>query len=333
MNWTQYNKIYFIGIGGIGISAIAKIMLELKKQVSGSDLESSSITDELQKQGAHIKIGKHQPGNIPKDVDLIIYSNAIATTNEEYKKAKKLKVPLKSYPEILGIMMANYIPIIISGTHGKSTITAMLAKIFIQAGLDPSVVIGTKIKELDGNARLGLGRYFIAEGDEYKEAFQYYNPVALVVNNIEADHLDYFIKIENILKAFEKIISGVPAGGFLIANADDKNISKLLKKAKCKVITYGINNGDYQAFHIIRHGEIIRFAIKGLERFDLILRTPGIHNIYNALAACVLSLAFGIEHATIQKALSDYKGAWRRFEIKGKKGGVTIIDDYAHHPT
>lgn len=334
MNIKQYHKIYIIGIGGIGVSGLAKILLELGKEVSGSDLVSSEVTDRLISLGAKIIIGPHQSKNISPDTDLVVFTNAIKSSNPELKKAQQLKIFSINYAQCLAMVMEHYISLVVSGTHGKSTTTSMLAAIFIEAGMDPTVVVGTKIKECDNdNSRLGLGRYFIIEGDEYKEAFLNYRPVGQIITNIEADHLDYYKNEQNIIKAFLKVILKIPKGGFLVANADDKNIQKIIHQAKCRVITFGMKNGDYQITHVIQHGELTRFAIKGAERFDLAIRVPGLHNVFNACAAAVLSLSFGIRHEIIQKALLNYSGAWRRFQVKGEIKGVTVIDDYAHHPS
>jgi UDP-N-acetylmuramate--alanine ligase len=334
MNLASLKKIHFVGIGGIGISALARLMQSSGKTISGSDLVGSDIISGLKKYGALITIGRHSPKNIPSDADLVVYTNAIKKTNPELKRAQQLKIPALSYPACLGLMMQQYRPLVVAGTHGKSTTTSMLAKIFITAGFDPTVVVGTKIKECHGsNARLGGGQYFIAEGDEYKEAFLNYQPLGLIINNIEADHLDYYKTEKNVVKAFIKLVKKIPAEGFLVANADDINVKKATERAACRVVTFGLANGDYLATHIVRHGELTRFAVKGLEQFDLAITVPGLHNVKNALAACVLALSFGIRPEVIQKALLEYSGAWRRFEIKGEHKGVVIIDDYAHHPT
>jgi len=333
MNLVRIKEVHFIGIGGIGISALAKMLIELGKKVTGSDLNDSEIASDLEKKGAKINLGPHKASNLADDVNLVVYTKAIKKTNPELKKALKLKITSLSYPELLGKIMASYLPLVVTGTHGKSTTTAMLAYIFIEAGFDPTVVVGTNIHEFNGNMRLGLGKYFIAEGDEYKEAFLNYNPVGLIINNIEADHLDYYKNTENIIKAFKCLVKKVPSGGFVVANVQDENVVQAITNVRCKVIKFGLEHGDYFATHIVHYGELTRFAVKGLERFDLAIRVPGAHNVQNALAAATLALAFGIPIESIQKGLLKYRGAWRRFEIKGKKKGVIIVDDYAHHPT
>ncbi len=327
-------SVHFIGIGGIGISGLAKIFLEFGLKVSGSDLFDSPGIRYLKNNKANIKIGRHRAENVADDVELVVYTNAIKKNNPEYRAAQRKGIKLMSYPQCVGRLLQDYIPLVVSGTHGKSTTTAMLAKIFLSAGLDPSILVGTKIKECDNNnSRLGLGRHFILEGDEYKEAFLNYSPLGLIINNIEADHLDYYKNESAIIRAFQKLARKVPAKGFVIANADDANVMKSVRGVKCRLITYGLKHGDYQAMHIRRYGELTRFAVKGPENFDLALKVPGLHNVQNALAACVLALTFRISLETIKKALLAYEGAWRRFEIKSKKRGILFIDDYAHHPT
>lgn len=317
------------------MSAAARLINQLGINVTGSDVYKTDLTQSLEHEGIRVYIGKHQAKNIPDTTDAVIYSTAVKQANPEIRKAKRLNADCFTYPEFIGQLMRSYIPIVVSGTHGKSTTTAMLAHIFIAAGLDPTVVLGTRVDEWQSNARLGLGRHFIVEGDEYREAFLNYYPVGLALTNIEADHLDYYKSIKNIIKAFRKLVRKVPAGGFIIANADDANSKKVITSAKSNVITYGMQDlhSDYFATHIIHHGELTRFAVKGAERFDIALRVPGQHNIMNAMAAIVMALAFGIEINHIQKGLLDFRGVWRRFEIKGETGGITVIDDYGHHPT
>lgn len=335
MDLNKIKNIHCVGIGGIGVSALAHIFLFLGKNVTGSDLVQTIITKNLQLDGAKLSIGKHSENNVPDDIDLVIYSNAVKSSNPELLRAKNKKIPIFSYPEMLGDLLRLHVPIVISGTHGKSTTTAMVASIFIKAGLDPWVVMGTMLNYADmhGNSHVGLGKYMIVEGDEYKAAFLHYNPDALIINNIESDHLDFYKTYDNIFNAFKKLIGKIPNHGVIVAGADDPNVRKIVKSSRCKVITFGLNYGDYQATHIVQHGEITRFAVKGLENFDLAIRTPGLHNVKNALAAAVISLYYGINLETIKKALLEFPGVWRRFEIKGEVKGNIIIDDYAHHPT
>jgi len=335
MELQKIKHVHCIGIGGIGVSAIARLMVFFGKEVSGSDLSESTLTQKLIKAGVRITYGKHQAKNIPAQTDLVVYSNAIPVSNPEFNFAKTHNITRLSYPEILGELLAHHIPIVISGTHGKSTTSAMLASIFITAGLDPWAVIGTRLnfRDFDENVRVGLGRHFIVEGDEYRAAFLNYQPFGLIINNIESDHLDFYKSYSDILKTFKKLIASVPRSGFIVANADDPNVMKALASAKSRVITFGLTQGDYQATHILQHGELTRCSIKGPERFDIALRVPGIHNVKNALAATVMSIVFQIPLEKIKQALLEFPGVWRRFEIKADIHGTIIIDDYAHHPT
>jgi UDP-N-acetylmuramate--alanine ligase len=280
---TQKLKIHFIGIGGIGVSALARYYLAKKQTVTGSDLASSEITQALQKDGAKIYIGQNV---FPKDADLIIYSPAA--------RIKKTKNPALSYPEALGQLTKKYFTIAVSGTHGKTTTTAMLALILIKAGFDPTVIIGTKLKEFGNtNFRMGKSRYLLIEADEHFASFLNYWPKAIAITNIEADHLDFYKNLKNIKIAFAKFISHLPEGGILV-DGKSVNKSELLKVKK-------------------------------------ILKVPGNHNAYDALVALAMARALKIPDKISLAALAGYKGAWRRFEIIKTKPFVAI-SDYGHNP-
>jgi len=338
MTIDNIRKIYFIGIGGIGVSAVAKIMLAYKKGVSGSDKEQSVITNELKKLGAKVFIG-HQEKNLSKDTDLVVYTTAInKKTNPEFKKAQKLRIKTLSYPEFLGFLTEDKFTIAISGTHGKTTTTAIIGLILEEAGLDPTVVVGSKVKELQSNTRVGKSKYFVAEACEYRKAFLNLEPDIIVLTNIETDHLDYYKNIKNIKKAFLEYLKKLPTGGFVVANADDENIKDILKKLKVKKIWYGLNkNKKYLAKEISLKKTITRFEViklrKSLGLFKI--KIPGIHNVYNSLAVISLAEELGIKTEIIKKILERFSGTWRRFEKRKNvtKEGVIVIDDYAHHPT
>jgi len=302
---SMKKKIHFIGIGGIGMSALARYFLSEDDVVTGSELVKSEITDGLEKAGVLItkKI---------KDVDLVVYSNAIRDNNSELKKARKLGIKCITYPEALGELTKKYFTIAISGTHGKSTTSAMTALILIKNGLDPTVIIGTKLKEFnDSNFRKGKSNYLVIEADEYKEAFLNYNPDIIVLTNIQADHLDYYKNINNILNAFEKYTKRLSKGGTIIANKDDSNILRLLKNKKFK--SFSLKNKD-------------------AKEVSSVLKVPGEYNVSNALAALEVAKTLKIKKLDAIKALSEYHGSWRRFEIFKTKD-LIIISDYAHHPT
>lgn len=315
-------KIHFIGIGGIGVSALARYYLNLGHKISGSDLVETEITKALKKEGAEISIGKHKASNLKKDTDLVIYTLATEKDNPELKKAKRLKIRIKTYPQALGELTKKYFTIAISGTHGKSTTTAMTAILLKEAGLDPTVLIGTKLKEFnDSNCRVGKSKYLVIEADEYGGAFLNYWPKIIILTTVEKEHLDYFKNERNIFKTYKEYINHLPKDGILIANKDDKNILKLqsyLKKPKIKIINYSLG----------QKGEVSKIKKS--------LKIPGVHNVSNALSVFSFGKALGIKESFILKALSKYKGAWRRFEIikaKIKNTPYTLISDYGHHPT
>jgi UDP-N-acetylmuramate--alanine ligase len=306
----KHSNIHFVGIGGIGLSALARHFLSKKCVVSGSD---NSSVDDLKKEGAKIFKG-HKRENVPQNTDLLIYSNAISLDNPEIEEGRKLNAKIMSYPEAVGYISQNYYTIGVSGTHGKSTTTAMIALIMIRGGLDPTVIIGTKLKEFGGrNYRKGNSKYLLIEADEYKAALLNYKPKIAVITNIEEDHLDFYKNINDILSVFQKYINENIKNGTVIINEDDKYSKKLKISNK------------------------ISYSLGQKETKKIKLSVPGRHNICNALAAFSASKKLGIKEKDILSALSAFKGTWRRFEeneviLKNKKK-VILINDYAHHPT
>ncbi len=310
-------KIHLIGIGGIGVSALAQYYLSKEHEVSGSDLVASELTDFLKEKGAKIKIGEHKAKNISKDLDLVVYSPAVKNDNLELLKAKEYKLKTASYPEALGELTNKYYTIAVSGAHGKSTTTAMIALVLVKAGFDPTVVVGTKVKEFgDSNFRSGKSKFLVIEACEYDSSFLHYLPRLTVVTNVDKEHLDYFKTFKNVVKAFKDFILKLSAGDFLVFNKDDKYIPR-------------INNPRFK---------VKGYSIKQKEAVKLkkILKVPGMHNVSNALAALEAARILDIPDKVSFSALSEYKGAWRRFEIKKKTVNnkrITIISDYGHHPT
>jgi len=317
-------KIHFIGIGGIGVSALAKYYLEKGHKVTGSDLNASEITNALEKKGVKIFIGSHKKylnlkfEQIP---NLVVYSPAAQASNPELKKAKRLKIKTQSYPEALGELTKQHFTIAICGTHGKSTTTAMLGLLLKKAGLDPTVIVGTKVKEFNNsNCRTGKSKYLVIEACEHDESFLNYWPKIIILTNIEKEHLDYYKNLSNILKAFKKFISHLPENGCLVANQDDKNIRSMFRNSTSKHFKYFLYS----------------LKNKGAEKIKKILKVPGEHNVYNALAALTAARILKIPDKTSFKALSEYQGSWRRFEereFKIENCKLKIISDYAHHPT
>ncbi len=314
-------NIHFIGIGGIGVSALAQYYLSKKEIVTGSDVSQSEITDNLKNLGASVFIGsKHKASNLSSKTNLVIYSPAIKSNNPEIKKAKKLNIKIKSYPKALGDITKKHFTIAVSGTHGKSTTSAIISLLLIKSNFDPTIIIGTKLRELNySNFRKGKSKYLVIEADEYKKSFLNYRPQIAVLTNIEEDHLDYYKNINDIINAFKKYIENINKNGYLIANKDDKNTLKLLSSLKSK---------NYNEL------KIKKYSLKQPEskKIKKILKVPGEHNIYNSLAAMKCAKILKIKEKDILKNLSLYKGSWRRFETHKTKNNI-IVSDYAHHPT
>lgn len=313
-------KIHFIGIGGIGVSALAQYYLAKRHKITGSDLFESEITEKLKKQGIKIKTGPHRRENIPKGTNLVIYSPAVASDNLELLQAKTYGIKRQSCPRTLGLLTRQYFTIAVSGTHGKSTTTAMIALILREASFDPTVIIGTKLREFgDSNCKVGESKYLLIEADEWGAAFLNYWPQIIVLTNIEEEHMDFYRNLNHILKIYRGYVSHLPKNGGLIVNKDDKNINKLLrsKKLSKNLFYYSLKNKE-----------------KGI--LKKILKIPGQHNISNAMAALTLARSLKIPDNISFRALSKYKGAWRRFEQKKliiDHKSLVIISDYGHHPT
>ena len=318
-------RIHIIGIGGIGVSALAQYYLEKGHQVSGSDLAASEVTDLMQKKGAKVII-EQKAENITNNIDLIVHTSAVKEGNAEYDKAKELGIKIMTYAEGLTELTKEHYTIALSGAHGKSTTTAMAALVLIEAGLDPTVIVGTKLKEFGGsNFRAGKSKYLVLEACEYDSSFLNYSPKIIVVNNVDKEHLDYFKTFANVLKTFKKFIACLPAGrcdgedcGFLVYNKDDLNAPKLItKKIKAKVFGYSLRQPE-------------------AKKIAKILKVPGKHNVLNALGVLAVARYLGIKDQTTFRALSKFSGTWRRFEIIQPKNekykNIKIVSDYGHHP-
>ncbi|WP_406543289.1 UDP-N-acetylmuramate--L-alanine ligase [Clostridium ljungdahlii] len=335
-DFIKNKKVHFIGIGGVSMSALAEILLEKGSKVSGSDIKTSPATEKLKSKGATIYIGQISE-NIKPDIDLVIYTAAIQKNNEEFLKAKTLNIPLMSRAELLGhIMKGHKYNVAVAGTHGKTTTTSMLSCITLKADLDPTILVGGNLDNINGNVRIGNSPYFITEACEYKGSFLKFFPSIGVILNIDADHLDYYKDIDDIQNAFIKFANLIPEKGYLVGCVDDARMKNVISNVNCNVLTYGINAGDITAKNIC-------FDEKSCASFDIYkndvkisslhLNVPGKHNILNALASTAVSLILDISTDNIKMGLENFKGTHRRFELKGKKQGITVIDDYAHHPT
>ncbi|MHC1719441.1 MAG: UDP-N-acetylmuramate--L-alanine ligase [Clostridiaceae bacterium] len=328
-------KIHFIGIGGVSMSGLAEILLEAGYKVSGSDMKSSSTTERLAKRGAEIFIG-HEGENV-KNSGLVVYTAAIAEDNPELLEAKKINIPTMDRAEFLGDLMKRYkYNIAISGTHGKTTTTSMFSHITLKAKLDPTILVGGQLDIIEGNVRTGKSQYFITEACEYKASFLKFYPHVGIVLNIDADHLDFYKDLDDIQNTFAKFSALIPKDGYLVCWAEDSKMDKIIDNAACSVLTYGFGKGDFTVKDIIYNEKgCAKFTAyyKGEKFLDVVLNVPGKHNVLNSLACIAASFALGIGKDFIFEGLKEFGGTHRRFEVKGRINGVTVIDDYAHHPT
>ncbi len=335
MDLNKINKVHLIGLGGIGVSAVAKWFLAKGKTVFGSDLTASPLTEDLANRGVKVFYG-HEQSNLPAETNLVIYSPAVLENNPERRRAQELNIDQLSYPEFLGRLSHNFQTIAVAGTNGKSTTTAMIGKIFEQAGLDPTVIVGTQVPLWDGNLRLGHSKILIVEACEWKAHMLNLSPQAIVLTNLEPDHLDFYKNLEDLKHYFQLFINHLPLSkGLLVYNADDPALEGLVKKKGFKVRSYGLNNPKARLLgKNLALGELEQSFTVG--ETVLSLKIPGRFNVYNALAATALSKAFHIKDEDIQAALLQFPNCWRRFEILGplaKQKQAVVISDYAHHPT
>ncbi|MBR3807341.1 MAG: UDP-N-acetylmuramate--L-alanine ligase [Lachnospiraceae bacterium] len=337
VNFNNPVHIYFIGIGGISMSGLAEILLNENFTVSGSDMKESDLTTLLSERGATIFYGQRYE-NITDDIDVVVYTSAIKEDNPEWQAMKDKKIPSLSRAQLLGQLMKNYeLPVAISGTHGKTTTTSMISEILLKADTDPTLSIGGIYKSIGGNIRVGQGKYFVTEACEYTNSFLSFYPKTAIILNVEEDHLDFFKDINDIRNSFKKFAALLPDDGTLIINSDIDNYEDLCRDLTCNVVTYGFKEtDDFFATDIIyNENGYPSFTVitKDGCRFEYQLNVPGIHNISNALSAIAFATLEGIDTSVIKEALEAFRGTDRRFDYKGSIGGVTIIDDYAHHPT
>ncbi|MDO4332005.1 MAG: UDP-N-acetylmuramate--L-alanine ligase [Eubacteriales bacterium] len=331
--------VYFIGIGGISMSGLAEILLSEGFTVSGSDWNRSPLTQLLESQGAHINYGKPQKAeNITDDIDLVVYTAAVHNDNPEFAEVIRRQIPSLTRAQFLGQLMRNYkTPVAISGTHGKTTTTSMVSEILLCAGADPTLSVGGILKSIHGNVRVGKSGLFVTEACEYTNSFLSFFPKIGIILNIEEDHLDFFKDINDIRASFRRFAQLIPKDGTLIINADIDNYEEITADLPCRIITFGKNpDADYYPTDITynEYADATFLAHRfGNAGDSVTLGVPGEHNILNALAALALSDLLGISPQTAGGALRTFHGTDRRFEYKGVVDGVTIIDDYAHHPT
>lgn len=320
-------KIHFIGIGGIGISALARILKLQGNEITGSDMQKTALTDTLEKIGISVLQG-HQAENLTEDVQKVIYTEAIPHDNPEYQKAQSLGLPMRTYFQALGDFAQDYKVVAIAGTHGKTTTTTMTGLSLIDGEMDPTVIVGTKVKEFaNTNVRMGKSEILVVEACEYRESFLNLIPQILVITNMEAEHLDYYGTEEHYVEAFRKLCQKVPEDGFIIVLEGDENSEKVVRGVKANVVKLKVEGDRFW----IHHGG--QASQNGNSIVLPKLQVPGEHYKIDASFAMIVGILNGVSTVVSQKALEKFQGTWRRFERKGEKNGVIVIDDYAHHPT
>jgi UDP-N-acetylmuramate--alanine ligase len=326
--------IHFVGIGGIGMSGIAELLLNLGYSVSGSDLKASDLTQRLQALGGKVFIG-HRPEQVEK-ADVVVVSSAVSADNPEVAVAQQSSIPVIPRAEMLAELMRLKYSIAVAGAHGKTTTTSIVSAVLDRGGLDPTVVIGGKLKSIGTNARLGEGDFIVAEADESDGSFLRMAPAIAVVTNIDREHLDFYRDLEEIQQAFLQFIDRIPFYGLAVLCLDNEPIQDLIPKIQKRHTTYGLSSqADLQARNVSCEGMGSCFQVHRFDRpmGEIRLNLPGVHNMYNALASIAVGLELDIPFATIKEALENLEGVQRRLEIKGETDGVTVVDDYGHHPT
>src|SRR5579864_6959405 len=350
--FAKIQRIHFVGIGGIGMSGIAEIMLNLGYKVSGSDLKRSSVTDHLKALGATIFEG-HSEQNVA-GADVVVTSSAISPTNPEVLEAHKLHVPVIQRAEMLAELMRLKYGIAIAGMHGKTTTTSMVAALLAAGGLDPTVVVGGRVDTMGSNARLGRSQYLVAEADESDRSFLKLSPILAVVTNIDREHMDCYRNMQDVKRTFLEFMDRVPFYGMIVACNDDPILRRLMPKIRRRMVSYGTRKGsDFQiTLNLTDRGKAratgapitessrearplnlftVKFRDKDLGEFQL--HVPGVHNVLNATAAIAVGIGLDISIEKIREALESFRGVDRRFQLRGKAAGVAVIDDYGHHPT
>lgn len=335
MELKNIHKIHFIGIGGIGVSALARFFLRKNAQVTGSDEERSENIYILEQEGARVYIG-HDKNHIISDIDAVVFSSAVNSDNTERMAAERLGIPSFEYSVMLGKIMDQFYGVAVSGTNGKTTTTALLGLMLEGAELDPVVVVGGKLREWKGNLRLGGGKYMLAEACEYRRHMLNLKPHIIVLTNIEEDHLDYYRDLEDIVKAFEEYVERLESEDVLVVNGDDLLVLRVAEKSKAHKIFYSTHKkAELVARNIKKESGRQEFRLfwKDIDLGVYALNVPGDFNIYNFLAAGAAALALGVEPKDLQKVANNFYGTWRRFERVGVCEGVPVFSDYAHHPT
>ncbi|TFB14004.1 UDP-N-acetylmuramate--L-alanine ligase [Candidatus Marinimicrobia bacterium MT.SAG.4] len=327
--------LHFIGVGGIGMSGLAELLLNQGYTVSGSDMTDTDITRNLQKMGGTIFIG-HSAENIGS-ADVVVHSSAVKNDNPEIVAANEKGIPVIRRAEMLAeLVRLKPYAVAVAGTHGKTTTTSIAGMVMTEAGLDPTIIVGGVVRSLATNARLGDGDYIVAEADEFDRSFLTLSPTIAIITNIEIEHLDIYKDLDDIKNTFITFASRVPFYGAVIACIDEEHLREILPDIKKRIITYGLDeSAEVRAVNISYESGVSRFNLinDGDNLGEIRLRLPGVHNVKNALGVIALSFELDIPFETVAKALNEFEGVLRRFEIKKRIAGMMIVDDYAHHPT
>jgi UDP-N-acetylmuramate--alanine ligase len=337
--FAKIQRIHFVGIGGIGMSGIAEVLLNLGYKISGSDLRNSPVTERLAALGAST-FGGHSASNIT-GADVVVTSSAISADNPEVAEARRLHVPVIQRAEMLAELMRLKYGIAIAGMHGKTTTTSMVAAVLAAGGLDPTVVVGGRVDAMGSNARLGQSQYLVAEADESDRSFLKLSPILSVVTNIDREHMDCYRDMRDVHRTFLEFMERVPFYGVIVGCNDDAVLRRLLPRVHRRVITYGASKGSDFLIRVgspisaSDHSPLVRFAVTYKEKDlgEFTLHVPGAHNVLNATAAIAVGTALDIPAEKIRSGLDSFRGVDRRFQLKGKSAGISVIDDYGHHPT
>lgn len=332
--FKRIQHIHFVGIGGIGMSGIAEVLLNLGYKVSGSDVKLSAVTERLAGLGGQIFEG-HAPENI-NDADVVVISSAVREDNPEVVAASSQQIPVIPRAEMLAELMRLKYGVAVAGAHGKTSTTSMVGHMLNLAGLDPTIVVGGRVGALGSNAKLGRGEFMVVEADESDGSFLKLSPTIAVVTNIDREHLDFYSGLDEICQHFVSFVNKVPFYGSIVLCLDDHNVQSIIPMVKRRLITYGLSSqADVHASQIEMTSQFgSRFNVRsyGQEMGTVHLHVPGMHNVYNALATVAVGIDLEIEFETIARSLGEFRGVDRRFQIKGEKEGVLVVDDYGHHP-
>ncbi|UCF78564.1 MAG: UDP-N-acetylmuramate--L-alanine ligase [Candidatus Eiseniibacteriota bacterium] len=332
--YTTIRRIHLIGIGGTGMSGIAEVLLNQGYDVSGSDIKHTEVTETLERLGGRV-FYSHNARNV-QNAQVVVISSAIRADNPELVAAREQNIPVISRAEMLAELMRQKYGIAIAGAHGKTTTTSMIASVLTQGYLAPTIVIGGRLRSSNRNAKLGTGQFFVAEADESDGSFLKLSPTIAVITTIDEEHLDHYKDIEEIKDAFVEFANKIPFYGAAVVCADDEHVRSIIPRITRRVLTYGLDGEtDVSALAVTQTGMRVCYKafLKGELLGEMELNMPGRHNVYNSLAALAVGLELRVEFEAIKSALAEFQGVERRFEMKGEAGGITVLDDYGHHPT